>query len=213
MNVRNGRTLRRLAGAVVAGGCLAVAVAQLGSATTYGSQYTVQLRQFQVGAATPITAQGFSHGSCDGLVPANEDGWHFVAPGGHTAFVSLNLTFTNGAGPVSPTPTFVHNGTQAYVASTPGAELTAATAVVHTQSGYKQISFFVLSNTCPASPGTPTPTPTPAPTPTATSPAPTPTTPSPSATTPVPTPSPSSSAPPAPAPAPTPVRATLPVTG
>jgi len=203
---------RRLAGAALAGGCLAVAVAQLSAATTYGPQYTVQLRQFQVGAGTPITAQGFSHGSCDGFVPANEDGWHFVAPGGHTAFISLNLTFVNGSGPLSPTPTLVHNGTQAYVASTPGAELTAATAVVHTVTGSKKISFFVLSNTCPAAPPTPTPTPTPSQSTSTSTPTPTPT-PSQSTSTPTPTPTPSPTSSTPTAPAPTPVRTTLPVTG
>src|SRR6266571_505894 len=207
--------MARFGGVVVAGG-VALSVAALGEATTYGPDYQVPLHQ-----PTPITAAGFGTQSeqC-GSIPATEDGWHFVLPGDFTVFVSLTVTFSPGGtqtitsfGP----PTDKH----AFAASAPGAVLESASAIVKTETGQTQVLWFNLSHTCPAT-ATPTPTPTPSDTPTTTlteTPTPTPSgtltttaTPTVTPTTPA-SPSPSPHAPAAPAPAPTPVTTTLPVTG
>jgi hypothetical protein len=208
--------MARFGGVVVAGGVLALSVAALGEATAFGPDYQVPLHQ-----PTPITAAGFgTHSEQCGSIPDTEDGWHFVLPGDFTVFVSLTVTFSPGGtqtitsfGP----PTDKH----AFAASAPGAVLESASAIVKTETGKKQVLWFNLSHTCPA---TATPTPTPSGTPT-TTPTTTPTvTPTPTTTatatptvTPTaptsPRPSPSTSPAPAPAPAPTPVTTTLPVTG
>ena len=202
--------MARFGGVVVAGGVLALSVAALGEATAFGPDYQVPLHQ-----PMPITAAGFgTHSEQCGSIPDTEDGWHFVLPGDFTVFVSLTVTFSPGGtqtitsfGP----PTDKH----AFAASAPGAVLESASAIVKTETGKKQVLWFNLSHTCPA---TATPTPTPSGTPTVT-PTPTPsgtptTTATPTVTPTAPTsPSPSPSTSPAPAPAPTPVTTTLPVTG
>jgi len=202
--------MARFGGVVVAGGVLALSVAALGEATAFRPDYQVPLHQ-----PMPITAAGFgTHSEQCGSIPDTEDGWHFVLPGDFTVFVSLTVTFSPGGtqtitsfGP----PTDKH----AFAASAPGAVLESASAIVKTETGKKQVLWFNLSHTCPA---TATPTPTPSGTPTVT-PTPTPsgtptTTATPTVTPTAPTsPSPSPSTSPAPAPAPTPVTTTLPVTG
>src|SRR6266496_3159482 len=198
--------MARFGGVVVAGGVLALSVAALGEATAFGPDYQVPLHQ-----PMPITAAGFgTHSEQCGSIPDTEDGWHFVLPGDFTVFVSLTVTFSPGGtqtitsfGP----PTDKH----AFAASAPGAVLESASAIVKTETGKKQVLWFNLSHTCPAT-ATPTTTPTVTPTPT---PSGTPTTTAtPTVTPTAPTsPSPSPSTSPAPAPAPTPVTTTLPVTG
>ena len=192
--------MARFGGVVVAGGVLALSVAALGEATAFGPDYQVPLHQ-----PMPITAAGFgTHSEQCGSIPDTEDGWHFVLPGDFTVFVSLTVTFSPGGtqtitsfGP----PTDKH----AFAASAPGAVLESASAIVKTETGKKQVLWFNLSHTCPAT-ATPTPTPTPSGTPTTTA--------TPTVTPTAPTsPSPSPSTSPAPAPAPTPVTTTLPVTG
>ena len=190
--------MARFGGVVVAGGVLALSVAALGEATAFRPDYQVPLHQ-----PMPITAAGFgTHSEQCGSIPDTEDGWHFVLPGDFTVFVSLTVTFSPGGtqtitsfGP----PTDKH----AFAASAPGAVLESASAIVKTETGKKQVLWFNLSHTCPAT-ATPTPTPSGTPTTTAT-PTVTPTAPT--------SPSPSPSTSPAPAPAPTPVTTTLPVTG
>ena len=228
LNIKNRARLARIAGVVVAGVSLAIAVAGIGSAAT---QY-VQLRQ-----ATPITAAGFSghEGQCP-AIPSTEDGWAFVLPGRSSFFVSLTVTFKPGG--TKRITTFIPpSDNHAYVGSPPGAVLESASATVQTRDRARRARSFYLSYTCLAATPTPSDSPTatpsgsPTPTPTAQpSGSPTPTakpsgsptvTPSgsPTATPPKtatsssasPSPSPTSSA--RPAPAPTPVRANLPVTG
>jgi hypothetical protein len=203
LKIRNGRLAAKIAGVVVAGGGLAVAVAGMGAAAT---QYTVPLHQ-----ATPITAAGFgSHEADCGSIPSTQDGWHFVLPGNFTVFVSLTVTFSPG-GTQTITSFGPPSDKHAFAGSAPGATLESASATVQTQDGQTQVLWFNLSHTCPANSPTPTPSPTPTTTP---SPSPSPSgtstgTPTPSA----PGPSPSPTTPAAPAPTPTPVQSTLPVTG
>ncbi len=204
--------MARFGGVVVAGGVLALSVAALGEATTYGPDYQVPLHQ-----PTPITAAGFGTQSeqC-GSIPATEDGWHFVLPGDFTVFVSLTVTFSPG-GTQTITSFGPPSDKHAFAGSAPGAVLESASAIVKTETGKTQVLWFNLSHTCPAT-ATPTPTPTPTVTPTETvtpTPTVTPTTTvTPTVTPTAPTsPSPSPSTPAAPAPAPTPVTTTLPVTG
>ena len=198
LNIRNRATMVRIAGVIVAGGALAIAVAGIGSAATQH----VPLHQ-----ATPITAAGFSaRGDRCANIPSTEDGWAFVLPGSSTVFVSLTVRFNPGGTQRITTfgpPTDKH----AYVGSAPGAVLESASATVQTQDGARQVAAFNLSHTCPAATATPSgsPTATPSGSPTAT-----PTTPATSSAA-SPSPSPTSSA--LPAPAPTPVHTTLPVTG
>jgi len=198
---RSGRRMARFAGAVLAGGGIAIAITGTGQAVTYGPPYQVPLHQ-----TTPITAAGFDSHSADcGSIPSTEDGWHFVLPGDFTVFVSLTVTFSPGGTQTITTfgpPTDKH----AFAGSAPGAVLESASATVKTETGQTMVEWFNLSHTCPAAP-TPSPSPTTTGTPTPT--------PSPSLTTtgtPTPTPSPTST-PPVPAPTPTPVPGTLPVTG
>jgi len=230
--------MARIAGVVVAGASLAIAVAGIGSAAT---QY-VPLRQ-----ATPITAAGFSghEGQC-ATIPSTEDGWAFVLPGRSSFFVSLTVTFKPG-GTKRITTFRPPSDNYAYVGSAPGAVLERASATVQTRDRARQARSFYLSYTClaatPTPSGSPTVTPSGSPTvtpsgsptvtpsgsptvtpsgsPTVTpsgsptakpsgSPTATPTKPATSSSA-SPSPSPTSSA--RPAPAPKPVRTDLPVTG
>src|SRR6266567_1445548 len=192
--------MARFGGVVVAGGILSLSAAALGEATAYGPDYQVPLHQ-----PTPITAAGFGeHSAQCGSIPDTEDGWHFVLPDDFTVFVSLTVTFSPG-GTQTITSLVPPTDKHAFAASAPGAVLESASAIVKTETGKKQVLWFNLSHTCPAT-ATPTPTPTPSGTPTTTA--------TPTVTPTAPTsPSPSPSTSPAPAPAPTPVTTTLPVTG
>ncbi|MER7462980.1 LPXTG cell wall anchor domain-containing protein [Streptomyces sp. NPDC097981] len=104
--------------------------------------YTLPLHQ-----PLPLTAtsQGVEHEKTCADIPASKDGWHFVLPGNSTTFVKLTVTFEPGGQQVVTVfgpPTDKH----AYVASVPGAKLTAASAEV---KGGK-LDWFNLSHTCPA---------------------------------------------------------------
>jgi hypothetical protein len=230
--------MARIAGVVVAGGSLAIAVAGIGSAAT---QY-VPLHQ-----ATPITAAGFSgHEAQCASIPSTEDGWAFVLPGHSTFFVSLTVTFKPG-GTKRITTFSSPSDNHAYAGSAPGAVLDSASATVQTQDRARQVPSLYLSYTCLAATPTPSdsPTVTPSGSPTVTpsgSPTVTPSgsptakpsgsptakpsgsptakpsgsvtaTPSESATSPSASPSPSPTSSARPAPAPKPVRTDLPVTG
>jgi len=164
LNIKNRARLARIAGVVVAGGSLAIAVAGIGSAAT---QY-VQLRQ-----ATPITAAGFSgHERQCPAIPSTEDGWAFVLPGRSSFFVSLTVTFKPG-GTKRITTFSPPSDNHAYVGSPPGAVLESASATVQTRDRARRARSFYLSYTCLAATPTPSDSPTatpsgsPTPTPTA----------------------------------------------
>lgn len=201
LKFRGGRAFRRrailAAGAAVAGGGLALALATASFATTY-DYYNVNLLAGQ--AHQGYTAANFpsNNGQCAGI-PSTEDGWHFVAPNSDTSFITLHLTFTGGT---IISITLTHNGQQALVATTPGAVLVDGNADVKTPTPDKHIKFFVLSDTCPAGITTPPSTTPPSTTPPSTTPP---------STTP-PTTTPPTTTPPG-APPPTPVPGNLPVTG
>lgn len=207
MKVRtwNGRVLARVAAVVVAGGGLALGMAGIGSATSYGPPYTVPLHQ-----PTPITAAGFgTHETQCGNIPTTEDGWHFVLPGDFTVFVSLTVTFSPG-GTQTITTFGPPSAKHAFAGSAAGATLESASAIVKTETGKTKVLWFNLSHTCPAT--GPSPSPSPSGTPTGTpsvTPSVTPST----SVSPSPSPSPSESEHPGPAPTPTPEHETLPVTG
>jgi hypothetical protein len=205
---RGRRLIAQSIGVAVAAGSLALVFAATGSAAPtppFGSPYSVTLLQ-QTQGETPITATGFTTGECLG-VPGTQDGWHFILPGDFTGFLSISLTFSSGS--ILTGPTFFNGGTQvaaglgkeAVVGTTPGAVLTGGTAMVQTELGKDQVTFFTLSNTCPASPTSPSPPPSGSPPPSSS--------PSPSGS---PSPGGSPSTPPG-APPPTPVHTNLPVTG
>ncbi|MEV2241176.1 LPXTG cell wall anchor domain-containing protein [Micromonospora sp. NPDC049891] len=149
------------------------------------------------------TAAGFGTQNCndnrfEGL-KADQDGWHFVLPGGPSAgsFQSIELTFaTSGGDPVTvtipdasdpyPDAFYSANGRviHAYLFTPAGWTLSDGKATISGQS-----SAFNLSHTCagqptpesptptPTSPESPTPTPTTPESPNPESPTPTPTTP------------------------------------
>lgn len=202
---RGRRLIAQSIGVAVAGGSLALVFTATGSADPtppFGSPYTVELNQ-QIHNETPITANGnFAGGECVGI-PGTEDGWHFVLPNDFTAFISISLTFSSGS--IVSGPTLLHGGQQAVVGTTPGAVLTGGSASVETEVGKDQVTFFNLSNTCPASSTSPPPSPSASP---SGSPSPS-ESPSPGGS---PHPSGSPSTPPG-APPPTPVHTNLPVTG
>lgn len=105
--------------------------------------YTLPLHQ-----DLPLTAtsQGVANEKKCADIPAGQDGWHFVLPGNSTTFVKLTVTFVPGGQKVVTVfgpPSDKH----AYVASAPGAKLTAASAEVKGGS----LDWFNLSHTCPAS--------------------------------------------------------------
>ncbi|MET9886612.1 LPXTG cell wall anchor domain-containing protein [Streptomyces sp. NPDC006430] len=116
--------------------------------------YTLPLHQ-----SLPLTAtsKGVENQKSCADIPATKDGWHFVLPGNSTTFVKLTVTFEPGGQQVVTVfgpPTDKH----AYVASAPGAKLTAASAQVKGGS----VAWFNLSHTCPASSkpsGSPSPSP------------------------------------------------------
>lgn len=106
---------------------------------------------------------------------ADQDGWHFVLPGGPSAgdFASLSLTFNDGVSDVYiaipdahdayPDAFYEAGGRQihAYLFTPAGWTLKDGKAKVT-----EQAAFFNLSHTCAGTPTTPTPEPsTPAPTP------------------------------------------------
>jgi hypothetical protein len=143
--------MARIAGVVVAGGSLAIAVAGIGSAAT---QY-VPLHQ-----ATPITAAGFSgHEAQCASIPSTEDGWAFVLPGHSTFFVSLTVTFKPG-GTKRITTFSSPSDNHAYAGSAPGAVLDSASATVQTQDRARQVPSLYLSYTCLAATPTPSDSPT-----------------------------------------------------
>jgi hypothetical protein len=143
--------MARIAGVVVAGGSLAIAVAGIGSAAT---QY-VPLHQ-----ATPITAAGFSgHEAQCAAIPSTEDGWAFVLPGHSTFFVSLTVTFKPG-GTERITTFSSPSDNHAYAGSAPGAVLDSASATVQTQDRARQVPSLYLSYTCLAATPTPSGSPT-----------------------------------------------------
>ncbi|MFJ2825057.1 LPXTG cell wall anchor domain-containing protein [Streptomyces toxytricini] len=92
------------------------------------------------------TSKGVSNEKKCADIPSTQDGWHFVLPGNSTTFVELKVTFEPGGEKtvaVFGPPSDKH----AYVASAPGAKLTAASAKVTGGS----VEWFNLSHTCPAS--------------------------------------------------------------
>ncbi|MBW1599203.1 LPXTG cell wall anchor domain-containing protein [Streptomyces sp. JJ38] len=117
--------------------------------------YTVQLRQELPRTATSASGGVPQQGAdeCPGI-PAAQDGWHFVLPGGSSNFVKLTVAFEPGGEQVV-TEFGPPSDKHAYVASAPGAELTSAVAEV--TGG--DLELFNLSHTCPAaapeSPGQP----------------------------------------------------------
>jgi hypothetical protein len=149
--IKNRARIARIAGVVVAGGSLAIAVAGIGSAAT---QY-VPLHQ-----ATPITAAGFSrHEAQCAAIPSTEDGWAFVLPGHSAFFVSLTVTFKPG-GTKRVTTFSPPSDNHAYVGSAPGAVLDSASAIIRTQHRARQVPSFYLSYTCLAATPTPSGSPT-----------------------------------------------------
>ena len=173
-------TVWRLAGVVTAVGAFVAASAGMGSAATFGSPYQIGL---DPNTKTPITAASFpTTGSCDGVVPAYLDGWHFVVPGGATLIVSFDLAFNppspSASSSPSPSPSpspsnssssspynviYTMDRQGAFVVTLPGAQLVSAAAIVVTLSGQPQAQFLELANTCPASAAFSFPTFTPAP--------------------------------------------------
>jgi hypothetical protein len=143
----NARLTRwRLAGVIAAVGAFVIAGAGTGSAATFGSPYQVPL---DPSTTTPVKAADFSPtGGCDGIVPANEDGWHFAVPDTFSAIVSLDLTFNSRPGALGVV--FTQDRQQAFVATLPGAQLMQASATVMTADGEPQIQSFKLASTCPA---------------------------------------------------------------
>ncbi|WP_326589986.1 LPXTG cell wall anchor domain-containing protein [Streptomyces sp. NBC_01294] len=104
--------------------------------------YTVPVHQ-----ALPLTAtsQGVENQAKCASIPSSQDGWHFVLPGNSTTFKKLTVTFEPGGQQVVTVfgpPSDKH----AYVASVPGAKLTAASAEVVGGS----VEWFNLSHTCPS---------------------------------------------------------------
>jgi hypothetical protein len=128
----NARLTRwRLAGVIAAVGAFVIAGAGTGSAATFGSPYQVPL---DPSTTTPVKAADFSPtGGCDGIVPANEDGWHFAVPDTFSAIVSLDLTFNSRPGALGVV--FTQDRQQAFVATLPGAQLMQASATVMTAAG------------------------------------------------------------------------------
>ncbi|MER5735436.1 LPXTG cell wall anchor domain-containing protein [Streptomyces sp. NPDC002262] len=118
-----------------------LALAPIASATGGKSTYELPLHQ-----PTPITAAGFKQGECPDTIPADQDGWHFVIPGGGVNFVKLTVTFNDGA-PIEITSFGPPKDDHAYVASEAGAKLTSAVAIV---DGKVDQGFFNLSHTCAA---------------------------------------------------------------
>ncbi|MEV4710256.1 LPXTG cell wall anchor domain-containing protein [Micromonospora sp. NPDC049374] len=187
---------RHVARAAVSG---AAATALLALAAPAWASSTAPLHSPHKGA----TAAGFETQNCDddrfeGLT-ADQDGWHFVLPGGASAgsFQSIELTFaTSGgesvtvtipdAGDPYPDAFYSANGRviHAYLFTPAGWTLSDGTATISGQS-----NAFNLSHTCagqptpqsptptPTSPESPTPTPTTPESPTPESPTPTPTAP------------------------------------
>ncbi|MQA97764.1 MAG: hypothetical protein GEV11_25235 [Streptosporangiales bacterium] len=173
-------------GALVIGAATAATSAGARAPQAYQQVYTVPLHQ-----STPITAADYGNQEdvCADI-PDSQDGWHFVLPGNDTDFVTLKVTFEPG-GQQTINNFGPPNDKHAYVASEPGAQLTAAEAVVRTADGAERVEWFNLSHTCPAD-SKPSPTPKP---------------------TITPEPKPSPTTPPGPAPEPSPVPGDLPVTG
>ncbi|MFD6967501.1 LPXTG cell wall anchor domain-containing protein [Streptomyces sp. NPDC059979] len=104
--------------------------------------YTVPVHQ-----ALPLTAtsQGVENQAKCASIPSSQDGWHFVLPGNSTTFKKLTVTFEPGGQQVV-TVFGPPSGKHAYVASVPGAKLTAASAEVVGGS----VEWFNLSHTCPS---------------------------------------------------------------
>ncbi|AXE26680.1 LPXTG cell wall anchor domain-containing protein [Streptomyces globosus] len=105
--------------------------------------YTIPIHQ-----DLPLTAtsKGVENKKTCADIPSTQDGWHFVLTGNSTTFVKLKVTFEPGGEKVVTVfgpPSDKH----AYVASEPGAKLTAASAEVTGGS----VKWFNLSHTCPAS--------------------------------------------------------------
>ncbi|WP_151775135.1 LPXTG cell wall anchor domain-containing protein [Streptomyces abyssomicinicus] len=136
------RSLPLRAAAVPAAAALLLAGAAVPAAATGGAHHTEEIRQ-----GLPVTAEGFRHGDCP-TVPAGEDGWHFVLPGGATVFTELTVTFEPGGEQVV-TAFGPPTGKHAYAVSEPGAELVSA--VARTEGA--DVSYFNLSHTCPAATG------------------------------------------------------------
>ncbi|MDQ0843271.1 LPXTG cell wall anchor domain-containing protein [Streptomyces sp. V1I6] len=111
---------------------------------TGSDPYTVELRQPLPRTATTQDGAAPQEDNCPG-VPDGKDGWHFVLPGNESDFVKLTVTFEPGGQQVLTSfgpPSDKH----AYVASEPGATLTAVVAEV--KGG--DLKKFNLSHTCPA---------------------------------------------------------------
>ncbi|MEX0171873.1 LPXTG cell wall anchor domain-containing protein [Streptomyces sp. LMG1-1-1.1] len=110
----------------------------------------------------PLKAADFENTEAECLgVPANQDGWHFVLPGGTADFVELKVTFVPGGTQTITDFSKFGNpaGKHAYVASAPGAELTNVEATITGGPLPGKGNKFPLSHTCPATPVTETTTP------------------------------------------------------
>jgi len=97
----------------------------------------------------PITAEGFSHGTCS-PIPADQDGWHFVFPQG--TFDTLTATFVaNGTTITRSEPIFQPNNKHAYVGTPPGAELVSVIAlrVVSSPGPKAPAEYFLKQKTKP----------------------------------------------------------------
>ncbi|MEU9302622.1 LPXTG cell wall anchor domain-containing protein [Streptomyces sp. NPDC048269] len=147
--------MNRLRWATTALPVAASLVLAAGAAPAFATDsYTIPVHQ-----ALPLTAtsQGVENEAKCADIPSSQDGWHFVLPGNSTTFKKLTVTFEPGGQKVVTVfgpPSDKH----AYVASEPGAKLTAASAEVEGGS----VQWFNLSHTCPASvtpSGTPSRTP------------------------------------------------------
>ncbi|PJE97077.1 LPXTG cell wall anchor domain-containing protein [Streptomyces carminius] len=106
--------------------------------------YSPELRQPLPRTATEDDGAAPQEDDCP-TVPDDKDGWHFVLPGNKATFVELTVTFEPG-GTQTITDFGPPSDKHAYVASEPGAKLTAIEAEV--KGG--NLKKFNLSHTCPA---------------------------------------------------------------
>ncbi|MCI4065011.1 LPXTG cell wall anchor domain-containing protein [Micromonospora sp. R77] len=175
----------------------AAATATLALATPAWAESTTSLNPAHKGTTAAQAQQQCDDERFAGLAD-NQDGWHFVLPGGNASgsFQSLELTFTDGTNQVEVTVPDASDAYPDHFYSTGGKAPRTIHAYVFTPAGWTLVDGsavisgtadkFNLSHACAGTPTTASPTPTPSAT--TESPAPTPTPSTPGEETPTPTP-------------------------
>ncbi|SCG71846.1 LPXTG cell wall anchor domain-containing protein [Micromonospora coxensis] len=153
----------------------AAATALLAFAAPAWASSTIPLHTAHKGS----TAAGFPTQDCederfeDNDLAENQDGWHFVLPGGKESgsFETLSLTFTDGTTEVEIKVPDASDAYPDYFYSTGGKNPRVIHAYVFTPAGWTLVdgsavisgeaAKFNLSHTCPGTPSSQSPSPTP----------------------------------------------------